>query len=278
MLRGPYRPSRGLNRMLHEGDVPRARAYYFDGAPANLKYLLEQRFSWMNRFIEAGDSGVEVGCGTGLSKEFIRAGSYLLTDLADYDWLDVTQVDALATPFEVGQFDFVVSSNMIHHVPRPVQFFREMARILKPGGRLIIQEINASLTMRVLLRLMRHEGYSFAPDVYDEATICTDASDPWSANCAIPNLLFDDLQQFEQRVPEFRAIHHAYRECLAMMNSGGVIAKTACVPLPRPLMHVVGGVDRVLSGLLPNVFALQRQIVLERRPAVSDALVQSRAA
>lgn len=278
MLRRPYRPSRGENRMRHEGDVSRARAYYFDGAPENLRFLLEQRFAWMNRFIGPGDAGVEVGCGTGLSKEFLRAGTYLLTDLADYDWLDVTQVDALATPFSVGQFDFVVSSNMIHHVPRPLQFFREMARILKPGGRLIIQEINASLAMRVLLRLMRHEGYSFAPDVYDEATICTDASDPWSANCAIPNLLFDDLEQFEREVPAFRAIHHAYRECLSLVNSGGVIAKTACIPLPRPLLNLVGGVDRVLSGLMPGVFALQRQIVLERRPGVSDALVEPRAA
>lgn len=264
--------------MRHEGDVRRARDFFFGDAPKNLRYLLEGRFGWMNEFIGPSEKGVEVGCGTGLSKEFIRAGSYLLTDVSDYEWLDVTQVDALATPFEAGEFDFVVSSNMIHHVPRPVQFFREMARILKPGGRLIIQEINASLAMRVLLRLMRHEGYSFEPDVYDEATICTDASDPWSANCAIPNLLFDDLMQFEERIPEFRAIHHEYRECLALVNSGGVIAKTACIPLPRALLKLVGGLDRILSGVLPGVFALQRQIVLERRPAASNAAVQPQAA
>ena len=41
--------------------------------------------------------------------------------------------------FDNETFDFIVSSNMIHHVPYPILFFKEMNRILKPGG-----EINYS--------------------------------------------------------------------------------------------------------------------------------------
>src|SRR5262249_33297704 len=155
----------------------------------NLRYLLRTRYDWMNRFIGVHDRGVEVGCGMGVSKDFIRASEYLLTDFAEHDFLDMRSVDAMNTPFENASLDFVVSNNMVPHLASPIRFLQEMARILKPGGRLLIQDINASLAMRAILRIMRHEGYSFEPDVFDPDVICTDPDDLWSANCAISNLL-----------------------------------------------------------------------------------------
>ena len=51
-----YKPSsHGENRMKQEGDVAKARDYYFGEAPLNLKFLLEKRFSWMNEFIKNED-------------------------------------------------------------------------------------------------------------------------------------------------------------------------------------------------------------------------------
>ena len=35
--------------------------------------------------------------------------------------------------------------------------------------------------MRFLLRLMRHEGYSYDVNVFDENCVCNDPADPWSA-------------------------------------------------------------------------------------------------
>ncbi len=266
-LRSPYKAAHAENRMQHEGDVTNAREHYYHSGNKNLRFLLERRFRWMNRFIQPSDRGVEVGCGTGISKDFIKAREYLVTDFADHPWLDVKNVDALHTPFADGEFDFVVSSNMIHHVPHPVLFLREMHRILKPGGVLLVQEINASFFMRAILRLMRHEGYSFEVPVFNPEVVCTDPKDLWSANCAIPNLLFDNAAAFEQAVPEFTIEYQSTSEFFTFLNSGGVIAKTKCVPLPQPLLYVLGAIDTVLARLLPGVFALQRQIVLRRNVA-----------
>jgi SAM-dependent methyltransferase len=267
MLKRAYHPRHDQNRMRHEGNVALAREKYLSGrVPENLRRLLAGRYQWMNQFIGEGDVGLEVGCGTGLSKQFIRAKKYYLSDLDEYDWLDFKSVDALATPFDDASFDFVVNSNMIHHVASPLRFFAEMHRILKPGGRLIIQEINGSLLMRLLLRLMRHEGYTYDVDVFDPGAICTDPHDLWAANCVIPNLLFDDRQAFARHVSGFGMIHHRYRECLCLMNSGGVIAKTIYVPLPSAALRCIEAVDSVLTAWLPSLLALQRQIVLERLP------------
>jgi SAM-dependent methyltransferase len=268
MLKTSYHPIHSENRMQHEGDTSRARNYFLNDAPANLKLLVERRYSWMNRHIRPDDMGLEIGCGTGMSRHFIRSTKYFLSDVADYDWLDYCNVNALDTPFADAQFDFVVSSNMVHHVAHPLVLFREMERILKPGGRLLIQEINGSLAMRALLHLMRHEGYSYNVNVFDENCVCNDPEDPWSANCVIPNLLWDDRARFEREVPAFRITHHGYSEFSTLINSGGVIAKTTCIPLPRWVVRAMQGVDTALATVLPSVFALQRQIVLVKNGPV----------
>ena len=40
------------------------------------------------------------------------------------------------------------------------------------------------------MKLMKHEAYDFGVDVFDENVICNDKNDPWSANCAVSELLF----------------------------------------------------------------------------------------
>ncbi len=259
-----YKAEHSENRMKHEGDVARAREHFFSSESHNLRQLLKSRFSWMNRYISENGRGLEVGCGTGVSKEFIRAREYIVSDYAEHPWLDACNVDALHTGFPDESFDFVVSSNMVHHVPYPVRFFDEMYRILKPGGVLLIQEINASFFMRTLLRLMRHEGYSFDVDVFDPQVVCTDPEDLWSANCAIPNLLFDDAAKFHTQVPQFQIVMQSYSEFFNFINSGGVIAKTFSIPLPVFLLKTIELIDTCLANCAPSVFALQRQIVLKK--------------
>jgi len=46
--------------------------------------------------------------------------------------------DALALPFADGSFDSVLCSEVLEHVPEPGQLFAEAARVLKPGGMMIL--------------------------------------------------------------------------------------------------------------------------------------------
>ncbi len=249
--------------MRSEGDVVKAREHYLNSKSPNLSFLLSHRFGWMNKYIDpAQGRGVEVGCGFGASRDFIKSRSLLLTDFGDYEWLDKKNVDALDTGLQDQAFDFVIACNMIHHVPYPLRFLHEMHRVLKPGGYLLVQEINASLCMRAVLRLMKHEGWSFDADVFNENEICTDPNDLWSANCAIPNLLFDDKDKFERTVPFFKIVETSYSEFFTFLNSGGVIAKAPHVPLPQTILATLRSVDLMLANTFPDLFALQRQVVL----------------
>jgi SAM-dependent methyltransferase len=249
--------------MRSEGDVANARADFANRTSANLRLLVRSRFEWMNAYTSEGARGVDLGCGAGLSAQFIRAGRLLLTDYAFQPFLDVAGVDALHLPFADQVFDFVVASNVIHHVPSPGRFLREVRRVIRPGGHLLMHEPHASILFRLVLRAMRHEGYRFDVDVFDERAVCTDADDLWAGNNAISRLLFDDHDRFHEEHPTWRIVRDEPCECLMFLNSGGVTAKTAYVPLPVSMLRMLQAIDRSISGLVPNLMALGRRIALQ---------------
>ena len=112
-----------------------AKSFFKENRSNNLKFLLHERFNWMNSFINESDTGLEVGSGAGFAKYFIKNKNFKLSDLSNDSHLDFKNIDAQNTKFESSSFDYVIASNMVHHVPYPIKFLKEMHRILKKGGR-----------------------------------------------------------------------------------------------------------------------------------------------
>lgn len=260
-----FHPAPNASRMRESGDLTSARQTYWERPSRNLHYLLRRRYEWCNDFVSPDHDGVELAAGIGAARDFVRCRSLLLTDIEDGDWLDMAGVDATATPFEDDRFDFVLISNAIHHLAHPIRLFDEAARILRPGGLLLVRDVKCSLVQRIAARLTRVEGYDFGVDVYDPNVVLSDPANAWSANNAVPDLLFDDLAEFERRVTSFEVVHHSFDECLIFLNSGGVTHKTISVPLPEAGIRLLDAIDRFLTARLPAIFALQRSVALRAR-------------
>ena len=255
--------SQAENRMKSIANTKIARDMYYSTKSENVKFLLKERFSWMNQFIKDGDVGIEVGSGAGFSKEFITNKNFKLTDLSEDDHLDFKKIDAQNTRFENNSFDYVIASNMIHHIPFPMKFFKEMNRILKKNGKLIIFESYCSLIFQLATIIMRHEGFNFNIDVWDEEKPKSNEYDAWHGNIAVPHLIFDDKKKFEKNLGKyFKMEYEKLTECFIFLNSGGVTSKTKYIPLNTFFLNILNFIDKMLVKIFPSFFCMGRRIVL----------------
>ncbi len=257
--------SHNENRMKSIADTKIARELYYSSKSKNVKFLLNERFSWMNDFIQDEDTGIEVGSGAGFSKDFIKNKNFKLTDIGEDDHLDFKNIDAQSTGFESESFDYVIASNMIHHIPFPIKFFKEMNRIIKKGGKLIIFESYCSLVFQLATIIMKHEGFDFTLDVWDEKNPKSDEKNAWHGNIAVPHLIFDDKAKFEKNLGKhFKIEYEKLTECFIFLNSGGVTSKTKCIPLNNFFLNLLNKIDRILVKLFPKIFCMGRRIVLKK--------------
>ncbi len=258
--------SRNENKMNSLANTKIARDLYFSSKSQNLKFLLDQRFSWMNDFIQKDDIGIEVGSGAGFAKEFIRNKKFKISDLGKDDHLDFKNIDAQNTGFDNESFNFVIASNMIHHIPYPIKFFREMNRILKKNGKLIIFEAYCSIIFQLVTLVMKHEGFDFTIDVWDEENPKSDIDNAWHGNIAVPHLIFDDKNKFDKNLGKyFKLEYEKLTECTIFLNSGGVTSKTSFIPMNNFLLKILNFIDIILVKCFPSIFCMGRRIVLTKR-------------
>ncbi len=104
------------------------------------------------RFIPNG-KGLDIGCGNG---KFIRDMNSLAwqfegvefnpiaVDICRRAGLKVFHGDLHTAEFKDNSFDLVTARHVIEHIPDPTIFMREIARILKKRGRLVIKTPNSN--------------------------------------------------------------------------------------------------------------------------------------
>jgi ubiquinone/menaquinone biosynthesis C-methylase UbiE len=120
-------------------------------------------FSWIIKgnmtmeFVGKTQMVLDVGCGWG--RELVRLKNAVGIDVSlpflktarNYVKNDVILADAHHLPFRKDSFDFIVTSEVLEHVANVAQVLKELKRILKLKGRLLIQTPNKSLTFGVLI-------------------------------------------------------------------------------------------------------------------------------
>jgi ubiquinone/menaquinone biosynthesis C-methylase UbiE len=118
----------------------------------------------------------DVGTGTGfLAEAALDAGARVIgVDISDGMLAEVSsrftgrafearRGDVGALPLADGEVDAVVANMVLHHAPDPPAAIREMARTLKPGGRLVITD--ADTHTHEWLRTEQHDRWlGFARD------------------------------------------------------------------------------------------------------------------
>jgi ubiquinone/menaquinone biosynthesis C-methylase UbiE len=111
--------------------------------------------------LRPGDRVIDMGCGAGRHAfEMYRRGADVVAFDQDGDELanvlelfgamkeagevpegaeaDIKQGDALSLPFPDAEFDRVVASEVLEHIPADLQAIAELVRVLRPGGTMAV--------------------------------------------------------------------------------------------------------------------------------------------
>lgn len=121
----------------------RRRAAAFTGATVDVRELI------VAAVVDAAPRRVlEVGCGWGELAEWVARAtdadvvavdfSPRMVDLARERGVDARLADVQELPVDAGEFDCAVAAWMLYHVPDLDRGLRELARVLRPGGRLVV--------------------------------------------------------------------------------------------------------------------------------------------
>jgi len=232
--------------------------------PANLEVLLRERYQFLGEHIKPGDTVLEVGAGIGITSDYLPGVTLCRTDVEPNDWIDAV-VSGEALAFRDSCFDAVVCFAALHHMHHPLAAVHEMARVVRPGGKLLIVEVHASWLLRLTLSMTRHEYIDVAIDPFSGQSCQTREGNHWNGNNAIGDRLFLDRVRFAAAVPQLELIHHRFTEALIFINSGGVNVKVPYIPLPKIVLKTIAAVDRLLCRVAPNIFAICQEIVLRRK-------------
>ena len=233
----------------------------------NLKFLLEKRFLWMKKFISGKKNIIELGSGSGASKDILRNKNIVLTDIQRYPWIQ-KKVDMNNLKLEKKykkKVDVFILNQALHHCANPSKLLKRMLIYLKRDGLILIREPEISFFLRFFLFVLNDEGWSFKVDIFNSKKNIFTSGNIWEANNATARLLFKDEAKFYSHFPQYNIIKNELSEFLIFLNSGGVVQKTFYIPVNKFLFNLMNYIDRILIFLFPNIFALGRSVVLKKK-------------
>jgi SAM-dependent methyltransferase len=206
---------------------------------------------------------IEIGSGPGFAREFIP--ELELTDVVQAPW-HARRMSAEALSLADSSVGALVLFDVLHHVAAPARFFAEAARVLRPGGRIVLCEPYISPVSGLVYGHLHPEPVDMSADPWDEAAQETAlAKDPFASNQAIPTLIFgrDRGRAFESRFPQLAVVRVERTAGLSYPASGGF---SHAPFVPAPLWRGWFALENLLPEIIFRGFGFRMIVEIERRP------------
>jgi SAM-dependent methyltransferase len=220
-----------------------------------LRGVYDRWFTALHEACASSPPIVELGCGPGFFKE--RHPDVIATDAIANPHADAV-VEAAALPFGTARVGGIVLLDVFHHLPRPEAFLAEAARVLRPGGRVVMIEPWVGLAGRLFYRWIHHEDCDLGVD--PRVPWGDDRKDAMEGNAALPFLYFGARGLLDRLGLPLRVVRREPFAALPWLLSGGFQPAGL---LPGSLLPAAERLDRLLSAA-PRLTALRCLLVIER--------------
>lgn len=201
---------------------------------------------------------LEIGGGIGNLKEILD--NVISSDIQYSPDLDLV-ADAQNLPFAEQSLSNIVMLDVLHHLEFPVRFFDEAARVLEPGGRIVMVEPAITPGSSLFYRFIHHEPVDMSADPLVDGDPDPER-DPYDSNQAIPTLLVTrHLNRVQDRFPTLTLKRVEWFSFAAYPLSGGF--KPWSLVGERFARGLLAAEKR-LEGLFGRLFGFRVAIVFEK--------------
>ena len=200
---------------------------------------------------------LELGAGPGFLTEYL--GETIAVDIDPSAHARVI-ADGHRLPFADASFASVVGVDVLHHFARPLDALRECARVLRPGGRIVLAEPWQTPVGGLFYRRLHHEGFFLVPDPWNQ--ILPEGKDPMEGNTAVPwMLLRDGGSELSRNIPTLRLAEMTRFAMLAYLITGGFMRPWG---MPAAVVAAIVLFERLMPRAVTGLFAVRAMLVLER--------------
>lgn len=81
---------------------------------------------------------LDIGCGDQPYADRLSGTDYIGLDISTKNKIIDVMGDATRLPFADESFDYVISTQVLEHLPEPTRFFNEIERVLRPEGKALV--------------------------------------------------------------------------------------------------------------------------------------------
>lgn len=174
--------------------------------------------------------------------------------------------DAQFLPFAAASLANIVMVDVLHHIERPRRFLAEAARVLRPGGRIVMVEPGITAASWPFYRFFHQEPVRMDADPLGDA-VHAPARDAFDGNQAIPTLLVGrHHRRFIELFPTLRLHRVDWISLVAYPLSGGFKSWSL---MPAGLVPPVLRLEAALEPWLGRVLGCRLLIVVEATGAAT---------
>lgn len=222
-----------------------------------LKEWFAQTYERHIRYFSTSSPTVELGSGGSQFKKYWP--KLVTTDVLPLKDVDKV-MDAQKMDFENASVGNLTLINVLHHIPKPLEFFKEADRVLKKSGRLVLTEPFISPFSFILYKFFHHEPCELNKFILE---LPSQSSGLSNSNQAIPTrLLSHYTKELREAAPNLKIVEIEYHSWFSYFLTGGVNHKPR---LPLILWKVLNYTDRIFCFLFGRFLASFFTVVFEKR-------------